>query len=49
MITKQSVTCALLMFLGANFASATNQIKIDLFAPQNFITTNLVQSLIKSI
>ncbi len=49
MKTNQAVTCALLMFLGANFASATNQIKIDLFAPQNFLTKNLVQSLIKSI
>ena len=49
MKTNQAVTRALLMFLGANFASATNQIKIDLFAPQNFLTTNLVQSLIQSI
>lgn len=49
MKTNQAVTCALLMFLGANFASATNQIKIDMFAPQNFFTKNLIQSLIKSV
>lgn len=49
MKTNFFATCALLMFHGANFASADNQIKIDLFAPQNFLTKNLIQSLIQSL